>query len=266
MAYMDVWDVTAPLDTQTANQGAADFRATKLDIMQRVASFGAGLLANRPTPEVTGVTANWTGVMYWATDTQQVFMWTGAAWTDISASLPSNANAALALATTGAPVNVSAAVPPTVGQVLEATDATHATWQSVSTIASGFVPVNLTAQAANVVQTTLYVVPVGKTGFYRVSGNVILTQAAGVSSVLPALSIVFTDPITSLVSLVTAITATYNGNQVPGQSLGVAGGNGSMTVYAKAGTSISYQISGYASAGAPVMQYAVSIRLEYLGA
>lgn len=85
MAYTDVWDVTAPLDTQAANQGAVDFRATKLDVMQRIASFGAGLLAARPTPETTSGTADWTGVMYWATDTSQVFRWSGAAWVDITA-------------------------------------------------------------------------------------------------------------------------------------------------------------------------------------
>jgi hypothetical protein len=88
MAYTDIWDVTTPLDTQAANQGAVDFRATKLDVMQRIASFGAGLLAARPTPETTGATADWTGVMYWATDTKQVFRWSGAAWVDISASIP----------------------------------------------------------------------------------------------------------------------------------------------------------------------------------
>jgi hypothetical protein len=88
MPYTNVWTTAAPLDTQAANQGAVDFRATKLDVMQRIASFGAGLLANRPTPEATSGTADWTGVMYWATDTKQVFMWTGSAWTDISADIP----------------------------------------------------------------------------------------------------------------------------------------------------------------------------------
>lgn len=88
MAYTDVWDVTSPLDTQAANQGAADFRATKLDVMQRISSFGAGLLASRPTPEATSGTADWTGVMYWATDTHQCFRWNGTAWVDISLSLP----------------------------------------------------------------------------------------------------------------------------------------------------------------------------------
>lgn len=92
--YTDVWDVTAPLDTQAANQGAADFRATKLDVMQRIASFGAGLLASRPTPETTSGTADWTGVMYWATDTHQVFRWNGTAWIDISSSIPGGTSGA----------------------------------------------------------------------------------------------------------------------------------------------------------------------------
>lgn len=56
--------------------------------MQRVASFGAGLFADRPTPETTSANADWTGVMYWTTDTQQVFRWNGSAWVDITAVLP----------------------------------------------------------------------------------------------------------------------------------------------------------------------------------
>lgn len=88
MAYTNVWTTAAPLDTQAANQGAVDFRATKLDVMQRIASFGAGLLAARPTPEATSASADWTGVMYWATDTKQTFRWNGASWDDISTSLP----------------------------------------------------------------------------------------------------------------------------------------------------------------------------------
>ena len=88
MAYTNVWDDSAPLDTQAANQGAADFRALKLDVMQRIASFGAGLLAARPTPETTSGVADWTGVMYWATDTHQVFRWSGTTWVDITASVP----------------------------------------------------------------------------------------------------------------------------------------------------------------------------------
>jgi len=88
MAYTNVWTTAAPLDTQAANQGAVDFRATKLDVMQRIASFGAGLLASRPTPETTSASADWTGVMYWATDTKQTFRWNGSSWDDISLNIP----------------------------------------------------------------------------------------------------------------------------------------------------------------------------------
>ena len=45
---------------------------------------------------------------------------------------PSSSGAASALATTGADVDVSGASPPSAGQVLTATDATHATWQTPS--------------------------------------------------------------------------------------------------------------------------------------
>lgn len=92
MAYTNVWTTAAPLDTQAANQGAVDFRATKLDVMQRISSFGAGVLANRPTPEATSGTADWTGVMYWATDTRQTFRWNGASWDDISPSISTNSH------------------------------------------------------------------------------------------------------------------------------------------------------------------------------
>lgn len=94
MAYAHVYDISAPLDTSAANLIGQDIRFLTQDIMQRVASFGAGLLAARPTPETTSATADWTGVMYWATDTQQVFRWSGAAWVDISASIPNVASPA----------------------------------------------------------------------------------------------------------------------------------------------------------------------------
>src|ERR1700730_1938061 len=105
MAYTNVWTTAAPLDTQAANQGAVDFRATKLDVMQRISSFGAGLLANRPTPEVTSASADWTGVMYWTTDTGQVFRWNGASWDDISTNIPGNNTPIIANAVGGSVPN-----------------------------------------------------------------------------------------------------------------------------------------------------------------
>jgi hypothetical protein len=86
-AFNDVWDITQPPDTQLANQGAVDFRALKLDTMQRL-SLLSGTLANRPTPET--VNATWGGVgfglLYFSTDTGQIFQWVGIAWNDVSSN------------------------------------------------------------------------------------------------------------------------------------------------------------------------------------
>ena len=87
-----VWDITTPADTQPANQGGADFRNLKDDIMQRLALL-SGVIANQPTPET--VNATWGGsgygLIFFATDTKQLFQWTGSAWSDISGSLPNSA-------------------------------------------------------------------------------------------------------------------------------------------------------------------------------
>jgi hypothetical protein len=80
-----VWDLTQPPDTQLLNQGALDFRSLKDDVMQRM-SLLSGTLANRPVPET--VNATWGGVgfglIYFASDTGQIFQWNGAVWTDLT--------------------------------------------------------------------------------------------------------------------------------------------------------------------------------------
>jgi len=81
------WDITTPPDTQPANLGGADFRNLKDDVMQRM-SLLSGTLTNRPTPEM--VNATWGGagfgLIYFATDTGQMFQWSGAAWVVLSNS------------------------------------------------------------------------------------------------------------------------------------------------------------------------------------
>jgi len=83
--FTNVWDITFPPDTQLANLLGQDIRNFKNDIMQRF-SLLSGTLANRPTPET--VNATWGGVgfgiLYWSTDTAQVFQWNGAAWVDLT--------------------------------------------------------------------------------------------------------------------------------------------------------------------------------------
>lgn len=87
MPFTHTWDNSVPLDTQAASLGAQDIRTLTLNANERIAAFGAGLLADRPTPETTSGTVDWTGVMYWATDTGQVFRWGGGAWADITNSV-----------------------------------------------------------------------------------------------------------------------------------------------------------------------------------
>jgi len=83
--YNEAWDITQPPDTQAANLLGSDIRNLKNDIMQRL-SLLSGLFANRPTPEI--VNATWGGagygLLYFATDTQQVFQWSGSAWVDVT--------------------------------------------------------------------------------------------------------------------------------------------------------------------------------------
>lgn len=75
MAYNNIWDETFPPDTQLALLLGSDIRNFKTDVRQRVSSFGQGLLSQRPVPE-----AVFAGVLYYATDTDQLFGWNGGAW------------------------------------------------------------------------------------------------------------------------------------------------------------------------------------------
>jgi hypothetical protein len=86
--FTNVWDTTYPPDTQLANLLGQDLRNLRTDIMQRL-SLLSGTLANRPTPEI--VNATWGGagfgLLYFSTDTKQIFQWNGAAWVDVTSSI-----------------------------------------------------------------------------------------------------------------------------------------------------------------------------------
>jgi hypothetical protein len=86
--FSNTWDTTVPADTQLANLLGQDLRNLRVDIMQRL-SLLSGTFANRPTPET--VNAVWGGagfgLLYFSTNTGQIFQWNGAAWVDITASL-----------------------------------------------------------------------------------------------------------------------------------------------------------------------------------
>lgn len=78
----NVWDTTQPPDTQFANLLGQDIRNLKLDTQQRMGLI-SGTFANRWNPATDAQPANWTGLLYFATDTGQVFQWNGAAWIQV---------------------------------------------------------------------------------------------------------------------------------------------------------------------------------------
>ncbi len=114
------WDLTQPPDTQAANLLGLDIRNLKDDVMQRL-SILSGTVANRPNLENTNG-ALWGGVgfgvLFFATDTSQVFQWNGNAWLDVTVSFVKsqllNAQANLAaIVGTGANVIMFSYVLPT---------------------------------------------------------------------------------------------------------------------------------------------------------
>jgi hypothetical protein len=143
-----------------------------------------------------------------------------------------------------------------------------ATVNNVATVGPGVAAIvakaDQTAQAANIAATTLYAVPAGGAGTYRASCYVVTTQAATTSSTLPSCQFNFTDNDTNLgeVSIVSQ-NSTAN-------TLGVVGAVAANIVafpifQVRPSTNIQYQTNGYLSTGATPMQYAIHIKLEYLG-
>jgi hypothetical protein len=132
--------------------------------------------------------------------------------------------------------------------------------------------VNSTGLSANVAQTTLYAVPANGTGMYRISAYIVETTAAGTSSTLPQVLIAWTDNDSSFAntSAPNAWTAINTGN-----TIGTVGNMATNTsavlapagfvVNAKASTNILYSTSSYFSNPAAAMQYALHIKVEYLG-
>lgn len=140
----------------------------------------------------------------------------------------------------------------------------------VATVAGG-VPALLakadaTAQAANIGATILYTVPAGGAGMYWVSGYNVVTQAATVSSTLASIFLTWTDNDSGVIGAGVSLTNTSTANSVG--ATGVNAGAqlpGVVIINAKAGTAITFVTANYASSGATPMQYAIHLKLGYLG-
>lgn len=144
-------------------------------------------------------------------------------------------------------------------------------YNGIATVSEGipaeYATIDLTAQSANLGPSTLYAVPASGQGLYRVSAYVVLTTAGSISSVLPNVQIVYTDPDTNTSITIDATpilgaagigqTGALNANTVGTAASGV------IVVSAKLSTTIQYQTVNYASAAAGA-QYALHIKLEAL--
>lgn len=79
----NVFDNLFPPDTQAANLLGSDIRGFKFDIQERMGAI-SDVLANRWNPATDLQPLKWTGLLFFATDTNQVFRWSGAAWVDVT--------------------------------------------------------------------------------------------------------------------------------------------------------------------------------------
>lgn len=86
--FTNSWDTTFPPDTELANLIGANLRQLRTDVMQRI-SLLSGTFVNRPTPET--INASWGGagygLLYFSTDTNQIFQWNGAVWNDVTSNI-----------------------------------------------------------------------------------------------------------------------------------------------------------------------------------
>jgi len=121
-----------------------------------------------------------------------------------------------------------------------------------------------TAVGANIAATSLFAVPAAGAGMYRVNVYTVVTQAATVSSTLPFGQIIFTDNDTNISNTAT-VTNTNTGNTVGSFGALFSGGGAQFIINVKASTTIQFQTTGYATNGATPMQYAIHIKLEFLG-
>lgn len=144
-------------------------------------------------------------------------------------------------------------------------------YNSVATVSNGvpaeYATIDLTAQSANLGPSTLYAVPASGQGLYRVSAYVVLTTAGSISSVLPNVQIVYTDPDTntSITIDATPILGVAGIGQTGALSANTVGtaASGVIVVSVKLSTTIQYQTVNYASVAAG-MQYAIHLKLEAL--
>lgn len=211
-----VFDETFPPDTQAANLLGQDIRNLKTDIRERFALI-SGTFANRPTNMDATFGGAGYGMLYFATDTHQVFQWNGGGWVDVTALLFGS---------------------------------------STRIVAS----VNLLAQPAAIGLTSLYLVPGGAAGLYRVSGDLFITTVGTGGTI--SFGINWNNGVASIGISSGTVNTVGLGNETSSPVPSIAAPFYGV-LYSPAGANIFYSTTFNAVTGAP--QYALRMRLEYLG-
>lgn len=120
---------------------------------------------------------------------------------------------------------------------------------------------NNTGLTANLGATTIYTIPAGLSGLYRLHFYLRVTTAGATSSTLPNANVIFTSggvTITTGTSTgTTNVTATSAGNTTTTSQ------EGSVAVQCDASTNIQVQTTNFAANAA--MTYELRVRVEYLG-
>jgi hypothetical protein len=114
--------------------------------------------------------------------------------------------------------------------------------------------VHLTAQTNNIAATTAYAVQANGGGRYRACATAAITTAAGTSSTLPNVNVIYTDADDSVVKTA-PITASSAANTIGTASASCA------YINAKASTNIQYSTTNYASNAANAMNYNLNFTL-----
>lgn len=142
-------------------------------------------------------------------------------------------------------------------------------YNNVATVANGIPQLvaksDQLAQTGNIGPIALYTVPAGGVGTYRVNCYVVLTSA-GTTSTMPQCGVSWVDSETGTSQGPIFFTQQTTNNTVGNSSVFAAGccnNMGTATIQARAGA-ITFSTTSYASTGTP-MQYAIHVKLEYLG-
>lgn len=93
MAFTNTWDTTFPPDTQLANLLGQDIRnGVKVDVQQRMAAI-SGLDAAKPNFAGDAQPANWNGILFFATDTGNIYQFNNPTWTNVTSNFTTKTSA-----------------------------------------------------------------------------------------------------------------------------------------------------------------------------